>query len=504
MQATDVMAGSSRSLRSKAGRAVADHLKAVDKPPPVSYTPELVAYVTAVAIAAAALSVKTFQVTDDPIGLLVLAAAVFLVAASSVRIMPGVTVGSNASTLINLGLAVTFGPIGAIVGAFAEATGGYLRLRSGWFRLTFNTSTFLLCNLGGWWAFTNVSSLPIDHPIALGLAGLAAGVTVIGVNTILVGTVVAVATRTSLLERVSSVVTGNWYSALYAWGVVPFPVVHEHAGALGVTWLLAPVAATQALLMVLASRVRAHNEQRFQLMARIQEESIRVERSYDATLVALTHALDARDRETEGHSRRVVEYTREIATRMGIQGDELTTLAHGALLHDIGKIGVPDAILHKPGQLTEEEWEIMRRHPQVGAAMVEDIEVLKEARMIILHHHERYDGLGYPKGLKGPQITLGARVFAVADTVDAMTQDRPYRLGVSMDQAREELRRFRGKQFDPDAVDSFLALPESRLIEIRALRTPVNVDLLAEHAERRDTYLAGAGLGVGTLRRQAD
>src|ERR1700736_6696429 len=112
------MGGSSPSLRTKATRAVSDHLKAVDKPPPVAYTPELVAYVTAVAIAAAALSVRTFQTTDDPIGLLVLAAAVFLVAASSVRIMPGVTVGSNASTLINLGLAVTFGPIGAIVGAF--------------------------------------------------------------------------------------------------------------------------------------------------------------------------------------------------------------------------------------------------------------------------------------------------------------------------------------------------------------------------------------------------
>jgi putative nucleotidyltransferase with HDIG domain len=254
--------------------------------------------------------------------------------------------------------------------------------------------------------------------------------------------------------------------------------LHDRFGPLGFTFALAPVVALQVFLMVLARRTRLHETQRDHLVKEIQAQNIRVERSYDATLIALTHALDARDKETEGHSRRVVEYTRLVAVELGIIGEDLKLLCHGALLHDIGKIGVPDAILHKPGPLTEAEWQVMRRHPEIGALMVEEVEYLTAARRIILHHHERWDGRGYPFGLRGTQISMGARAFAVADTVDAITQDRPYRRGRSFDEAREELVRNRGSQFDPEAVDAFLGLDEAQLQTIAAVRARVGIDLL--------------------------
>jgi HD-GYP domain-containing protein (c-di-GMP phosphodiesterase class II) len=168
-------------------------------------------------------------------------------------------------------------------------------------------------------------------------------------------------------------------------------------------------------------------------------------------------------------------------------------ISQGALLHDIGKIGVPDAILHKPGPLTEEEWEVMRRHPQIGLHMVSGIEHLTEARTIILHHHERFDGNGYPLGLRGEAITLGARIFTVADTLDAITQDRPYRAARSFDQAREEILRHRGTQFDPDVVDVFLSLDLPTMEEIATHRHGAGRDLL-ELAGPAATNTPGSGV----------
>jgi putative nucleotidyltransferase with HDIG domain len=220
-----------------------------------------------------------------------------------------------------------------------------------------------------------------------------------------------------------------------------------------------------------------------------------VVRAYDATLIALTNALDARDKETEGHSRRVVEYSRAIGRQLGLNEDRMRVLSHGALLHDIGKIGVPDSILLKPSKLTPEEWELMRRHPVIGEAMVRDVDVLREARRIILHHHERWDGSGYPRGLRGSQIDQGARIFAIADTCDAITQNRPYRRGVSLDWAREEIARCRGRDFDPEAVDAFLALGEDELTTILQMRSGPGLDLLID-SDARARYLAGRGLGI--------
>jgi putative nucleotidyltransferase with HDIG domain len=190
--------------------------------------------------------------------------------------------------------------------------------------------------------------------------------------------------------------------------------------------------------------------------------------TYDGTLEALVSALDARDRETKGHSLRVARYMMEIAYHLGIRpaSDEWVHMQRGGLLHDIGKIGVSDTILHKPGPLTEDEWVDMRRHPQIGHDMIRDIGFLNGAATIVLAHHERFDGKGYPNGIAGEDIPLGARIFVIADTFDAMTSDRPYRRALPADVAREEIIRCSGTQFDPRCVQAFLVAWE-RILQIR-------------------------------------
>ena len=189
--------------------------------------------------------------------------------------------------------------------------------------------------------------------------------------------------------------------------------------------------------------------------------------TYQDTLEALVQALDLRDTETQGHSLRVVEFTAEIALALGIVEPELTEIRRGALLHDIGKIGIPDAILRKPAKLTPEEWEVMRTHPELGYQMLAGIRFLSKPRDIVICHQERFDGTGYPRGLRGEQIPLGARIFSVADTFDAMTSTRPYRTGLPYEVSRKEILDWSGRQFDPRVVEAFLRITPDRWIEIR-------------------------------------
>jgi len=191
--------------------------------------------------------------------------------------------------------------------------------------------------------------------------------------------------------------------------------------------------------------------------------------SYDNTLDALAAALDLRDRETEGHSRRVVEYTARLAQQIGLDQKIITEFRRGALIHDIGKIGVPDAVLHKPGPLDAEERKIIEKHPQAGFEMLLGIPYLQEEIKIVLAHQEKWDGTGYPLQLQGEQIPLGARLFAIADTFDALTSDRPYRKGRPYEVARQIIAEEAGKQFDPLAVDAFLAVPGNEWGIIRAM-----------------------------------
>ena len=198
-------------------------------------------------------------------------------------------------------------------------------------------------------------------------------------------------------------------------------------------------------------------EERTQQLSRALHD---LEQSYDYTLEALGGALDAKDAETEGHCQRVTAFTITIARAMNVDKGMLRHIARGAFLHDIGKMGIPDQILRKPGPLTAEERELMRRHPEIGYAVLERIPYLKDAAEIVLAHQEFFDGTGYPRGLKGEEIPLGARIFAVADALDAIISDRPYRKAQSVAAAKAEILRFSGTQFDPRVVEVFLAQPD--------------------------------------------
>lgn len=209
---------------------------------------------------------------------------------------------------------------------------------------------------------------------------------------------------------------------------------------------------------------RAYGDHLEELVARRTSE---LERAYESTLQALVTALDFRDNETQGHSVRVVEYAVEIATAMRVTEPALTWIRKGAILHDVGKIGIPDAILHKRGRLTPDEWAQMKKHPEMGYQMLEHIDFLKPALEIVLCHQERYDGTGYPRGLKGDGIPIGARIFSVVDAFDAMTSDRPYRPAMTIDAARAEIESCGGSQFDPDVVRAFMGVEPGRWSAIR-------------------------------------
>ncbi|HET9220389.1 MAG TPA: HD-GYP domain-containing protein [Terriglobia bacterium] len=167
---------------------------------------------------------------------------------------------------------------------------------------------------------------------------------------------------------------------------------------------------------------------------------------------ALALALDYRDKSTSGHSRRVASLTVRVASHHGVQGEALQQIEHGALLHDIGKLKIPDSILWKPRSLDDVEWATMRKHPQYGYEFLRDLEFLDDAAQLVLSHHEKFDGSGYPRGLRGEDIPLGARIFAVVDAVDAMIYKRPYNAPVTFREAAEEIRRCSGTHFDPDLV----------------------------------------------------
>lgn len=192
-----------------------------------------------------------------------------------------------------------------------------------------------------------------------------------------------------------------------------------------------------------------------------------LERSYDITLEALGDALDLKDTETEGHSRRVTAYTIALARAMRLPAQEIRTIARGAFLHDVGKMAIPDAILLKPGRLTPEEQQTMREHCTRGYHMLRKIPYLRDAAEIVYSHQEHFDGSGYPRGLRGEQIPLGARIFAVADALDAITSDRPYRRASSFASARKEIQKCNGTQFDPRVIEYFLGMSESVWEDLR-------------------------------------
>lgn len=202
--------------------------------------------------------------------------------------------------------------------------------------------------------------------------------------------------------------------------------------------------------------------------AREQARARELRASYEATVRALADAVEARDPYTARHAERVAAYGLELARACGLETSDGPDLEFGFLLHDVGKIAISDAILHKPGQLTDAERDAMRRHPVIGEEIVRGIDFLGCAREVVRSHHERWDGAGYPDGLAGERIPLSARVFAVADTFDAVTSDRPYRRASSFREARRVIAAGAGSQFDPQIADAFDDVPDARFDAIRA------------------------------------
>jgi HD-GYP domain-containing protein (c-di-GMP phosphodiesterase class II) len=194
------------------------------------------------------------------------------------------------------------------------------------------------------------------------------------------------------------------------------------------------------------------------LFNELQRTNLELQLAYDTALDGWSKALDMRDRDTEGHTQRVTEMTERLAIAFDIDESQRVHIRRGAILHDIGKMGIPDSILLKEGELSPEEWKIIRQHPTMAMDMLSKIAYLKPALDIPYCHHEKWDGTGYPRGLKGEQIPLAARIFAVVDVFDALTSDRPYRHAWVPQQALEYIQSERGKYFDPEVVDVFMKL----------------------------------------------
>jgi HD-GYP domain-containing protein (c-di-GMP phosphodiesterase class II) len=242
----------------------------------------------------------------------------------------------------------------------------------------------------------------------------------------------------------------------------------------GALWLILPdrnssrfatnlqTLANQAAVALERSILLAESRQQ----ARELEAAYReLETTYDHTLVALMSALDARDRETEGHSSRVANIARKLGASLDLTATQIKALERGSLLHDIGKIGISDTILHKPGPLDAAEWKIMRLHPDIGARIVEGIPFLQDTLAVVRYHQERWDGSGYPVGLSGKDIPYLARIFAVADAFDALTSDRPYRSKIDKEEALQYLREQAGVLFDPQMVQALEKLNTQGLLD---------------------------------------
>ncbi len=427
--------------------------------------------------------------TSDLTGFVIL--GVLAVAAGRTRI------SIYGDTAISLGMvgdfavAFLFGPAGAvIIGPLAALATDY-GLGSPWYKRLFDVGSVTLSNL----TIASVAWLLMNgHMTTSAWLLLVTGATVVAyyaVNTMLVATAASLATRRSIYAV--------WHDD-FAW-LLPHYVVaallgaalaagYAGVGLLGILAFAAPPLLVRLSMKQYVDKTAASVEELRTTNRHLQEANHDILRmadelrqTYDGTLEALVSALDARDRETKGHSLRVAKYMMEIAYHLGIAPgtDEWVDMQRGALLHDVGKIGVSDTILHKPGPLTDEEWVDMRRHPKIGHDMLKDISFLSGAATLVLAHHERFDGKGYPKGLLADEIPLGARIFVLADTFDAMTSDRPYRRALSTEVSRDEIIKCSGSQFDPRCVQAFL-LAFDEIVKIR----------MADHEEETEHHAAAA------------
>jgi len=339
------------------------------------------------------------------------------------------------SLAVDYAVMLLFGPaIACWVGAVASAISDLIIRKPCW-KLLFNASMTALsvgCS-GLLYNLINDGANPLQSPLNA-IALLAAGGGYLGCNTILLSTGIGLAER----QNPIAVWRANFKGLLMQLAtMIPLGTL------VAVVYLQVPWGLVLLLLPILLANYSFEQFQELQTQTR-------------HTIELLAQAVDRRDRYTYSHSQRVAYYSQKIAERLGLDLDTMETVVQAAKVHDLGKIGIDSRILLKNGPLTDEEWRIMKEHPTIGAEIVGQLSLYKEGKDLIAHHQERYDGLGYPDGLKGDSIALGARIIAVADTFDAMTTDRPYRKALSLSEARRRLIACKGSQLDARVVDALL------------------------------------------------
>jgi putative nucleotidyltransferase with HDIG domain len=413
--------------------------------------------------AAAFTTAMILEPVSDPLGLATIVALVVITERLSVRLYFD---GRLSISFMGAVLAALwFGTAGTAFVSAAIAISGYFFSDRSMRKLLFN---FGQHNIAGLAASVTATVIGIhdhmDDPVAAIGVGALLGTIIFLVTTIAVSSVMSMSTGRSLFTTHRE--TFAWLFPHYlALGVVAggLAIVYNTVGIAGLLALSLPLALSRYAMKQVIDKTRdnvlrleSSNQELRHMHLEITEMSDKIKDAYDGTLESLVAALDLRDQETRGHSVRVATHSLEIAKMLGIQDEEeLAMMRRGALMHDVGKIGVPDAILRKPGKLTEEEWVFMRKHSSMGYKILAQVAYLRPAAKIVLAHHERWDGDGYPRRLKAGNIPLGSRIFAVCDTYDAIISDRPYRDGQPPDAAFAEILRCAGTQFDPKVVEAF-------------------------------------------------
>ncbi len=381
--------------------------------------------------------------------------------------------------VVNIAMIILFGAPGMVIAApFNALAGKITRKRLDWMVVP-NAALFIVVNSAAAEAYGSLATI---NPQRIGLEMIFGALAATAVNFCLSAILLLIGVYLRTGEPLaSSWEKHRWLAPQYAvLGIVGVALAASYI-ALGIAGII--IFVMPALMMRLtmkqyvdktAENVKKLEDQNRTLEVanfQIRKVSDELRLSYDDTLEALVGALDARDQETKGHSVRVARYLLNIAAALGVKegSADWIDMQRGALLHDVGKIGVRDSILLKPGKLTEEEWTEMRRHPEIGYTMLKEVKFLAGAAAIVLAHHERWDGKGYPKGLREDGIPLGSRIFSVVDTFDSMTSDRPYRRALSVKEAMNEILRCGGTQFDPLVVEAFLDIYEEWVIERQRL-----------------------------------
>lgn len=354
-----------------------------------------------------------------------------------------VSVGFAASTAM---IALFPPSVSMVLISLSSISWGDVAGKNLWYKIAFNRSMFLFCGGIAATVFTVIRGFgdPADVTWTIG-SNLVAGLVYFVTNFLLLATVVALASGRPVQRILSSTYSTST--------LVSYLTLATFGSALALIYIrVSPLAVLFFGIPLIAFYYALQN-------------SARVRRFYSQLIQSLSESLDLREHETAGHTRRIAVLAQHLGRMLGLDSNALESVYVAGLMHDLGKIGMPDHVLLKPEQLTDEEWAIARRHPVEGARLLEPYEHLQGVAQIVRHHHERYDGSGYPDGLKGEAIPLGARIVSVVDAFDAMYFGRPYRSARSWEDVREEVYRSRGSQFDPKVAEAFLSLDWPGVLE---------------------------------------